>query len=555
MTAHESAKPWSLLGVILAAVLLGRCAPPEPVTTDGVPATVGLVSPTSPLGLNYGESATLTLGYKLRGEPRPGITLRLSPDGDDGGATLSTAKVVTNDQGEASALLTAGAAESAFHVLVSAPQAEELVIDVAVSRYAFGTMRVELDATTVAPTAVEIEAGLFIDQGCAELMPMAKLTGALRSLQKAVPAGGLLFSTLLLRDYTVIGRAADKHGRLVARGCVGMPERLLKSGIEVPLTVPLQPVSMSPVGSFTLTSSLQLQLPSTLYAGLACKYGLAQTLIDALVAAVPAANKDVALRLQTARAALDPKGCRSTGVTGEPPDQGVQTLLGSAAGMTLGAVAVDLTAVQSAAGLRTQLDVRGSADTRWVGDHTLQGLTLQTPTKNATYPLSDVPVPLVRELPLRLDDNRLVVPSHALSLQLPRWWRRALTELILVPRGVTQTPMQLWQMAIGAARSGTAVGCDAVEAVLCSKLAAPCKGVLVGPCQAASTSVAAALLHALDDANTQLDLRYGLAADLDDPDDAFQAKALANGLGSGEIDLGSGTSALTATVIGTRRAE
>ena len=53
----------------------------------------------------------------------------------------------------------------------------------------------------------------------------------------------------------------------------------------------------------------------------------------------------------------------------------------------------------------------------------------------------------------------------------------------------------------------------------------------------------------------QLDLRYGMSADLDDPDELLQAKALSGGQAAGELVLGTGTAAFTATATGTRRAD
>lgn len=544
--------------LVLSVALLGLsgCTSADQAADDGLPAMLSLLSPVSPLGLNYGESAVLELGYTLHGKPRAGVTLRLSTDGDDGGTTLSSASVVTNDRGQASVLLTAGAAESAFHVLVTVAQADELVIDVAVSRYAFGSLAVRLDAVTVAPSAVAIEAGLYTDQGCSELAPMLKLLGALRSAQNGSPYAELRFTKLLLRDYTVLARALDWRGRPVATGCVGMPERLLRSAVTVPLAVPLHPLFLSPVGSFTIKSELQLHLPSPPFATLACRYGLGQVLLDALVAAVPPADRALAMRLQAARALLDGKGCRAAGMPAEAPDQSVQTLLGgTSAGANLITVATDMSAVQDTAVLTSRLDIRGSEATRWFADHTLQTLTLKSPMMSAIYALSDVPNPMVRELPLGVHENLLSVPPHALSLQLPQRWRRALNELVLEPRGVAMNPMQLWQAAIASARSGMATGCPAIEAVLCSKLASPCKGLLSGPCMTATSNVAMTLQHALDDASARLDLSYGLAADLDDPDDLLRAKALTSGQASGEIELGSGTAAFTAIVTGSRRAD
>jgi hypothetical protein len=555
MAMLATALPRLFHRLLAVAALLAGCAAPEPMADDDIVASLALVSPHSPLGLNYGESATLTFAYALRGEPLAGITLHVSPDGDDAGAALSTASVVTNDRGEASALLTAGAAESAFHVVVTAPQAQDLVVDVAVSRYAFGTLLVGVDATAVAPTAVAVEAGLFTDQGCADLPPMSKLTGALRSAQQQDRQAKLLFSTLLIHDYTVVGRAYDQSGHLVALGCVGVPEELLKFAAGPPVTVPLHPVYPSPVGSFTIKSALQLQLPSQLFPGLSCRYGLAQTLLDELIAQVAPADHDVAMRLRAARAPVDPHGCRTTAGTGDAPDQNLQTLLqATAPAATLTAIAADMAAVQQAATLTSQLDIRGSASTRWVGDHTLIDVTLQSQTTPKTYSLADVPTPTVRELELSLVDGQLSVPTHALSLRLASLWRRALTDLVLRPRGVLMTLPQLWQAVLSGAHSGTASGCDAVEAVLCGKLAPPCKGTLSMPCQAATANVAVYLQEDLSDAPSDLDLRYGLSIKPDDPDDMVAARSLSMGQASGEIDVGSGTAGFTATVSGLRRA-
>ena len=81
---------------------------------------------------------------------------KLTIDSPTGGGTLSTPTAVTNDLGEASVRLTAGAVESAFHVTVAAPLAPELVVDVAVSRFAFGTLRVVLDASPVSLGAIQL---------------------------------------------------------------------------------------------------------------------------------------------------------------------------------------------------------------------------------------------------------------------------------------------------------------------------------------------------------------------------------------------------------------
>ena len=216
----------------------------------------------SPLGLSYGEQTTLQFRYLVQGEPQAGVALKLWIDSTTGGGTLSTPTAVTNDLGEASVRLTAGTTESAFHVTVSAPQTTDLVVDVAVSRFAFGTLRVLLDASPVSLAAVQLRVGLYPNTACNDLSPTPVLMGALRSQRQNGPRGELLFGTLLIQPYAVVGRAEDQSGRLIGYGCVEVPERLLRADLNIPVEVPLGIVQPSPVGSYLLDIQITPQWPA-----------------------------------------------------------------------------------------------------------------------------------------------------------------------------------------------------------------------------------------------------------------------------------------------------
>jgi hypothetical protein len=538
----------SLLVLLLMIAACGEVGMPP---VDAPAATLVLASPESPIGLSYGEQATLLLRYRQRGQPQAGVTLRLATDGTAGGATLSTASVVTNDRGEASALLTSGASEAAFHVVVSAPLASDLVIDVAVSRYAFGSMAVDVDGTAYTGTTA-VRAGLFTDVDCAQLPPTPKLLGALRSLTRPERRSLLVFNTLLRRSYSVIGRAEDSAGHLLAYGCVEVSEQLLSAGVLVPVTVPMRPIYPDPVGSYSLRSELQLP-PAAIapWSTLACATGLGQTLVDALVAALAAPERDLATRITSARGAIDARGCRI--VTSADPDQSVQTLLGgNPMGSTMSAVAADTASILSAAVLASRLDVRGATAGGFVADHTVGSITLSTAATPVTYPLSDVYLPSVRDLLLVQDEFDLTVPAHGLSVQLPRLWRRAQQDLVLAPRRLTMTPSQLWQQAVMAARQGTMTGCDAIEAAICASIAAPCKGPVATACMLAVGAVSGKLTTSLDDASAPIDLRYATTLTVEDPNGTLQARALGNGQLTATLELRAGPTAVSGPVTGMR---
>lgn len=541
--------------VALLAVALGlACGESGPMSSEGPQATVALVSPMGALGLHYGEQATLLLRYRHLGQGIAGTTLSLHIDSDNTGTTLSADRVVTNDRGEASVLLTAGAAEAAFHVLVSAPLANELVIDIAVSRYAFGNLDVSLDASDL-PGVTMVRAALVTGVGahCAALLPTAKLGPVLRSQQANKNRGVLPFSTLLVQPYSVLGRAEDSTGRLLGYGCVELSDDLLRTGLRAVVPVPLGPVFPSPLGRYDLAFELKSKPSSpALWELLACAQGLGQVLIDAMLPVVPTADKDVATRLTALRGALDTTtGCR-TG-TDKPDDKLHALLAGTAAGTALVPVAQDAAAIVGGLKLATLLQVYVSNDRDTLATHTLTSATLATSTRSANYSLATVPVPAVTNLLLTQNGVLLTIPEHALTLRLPSLWRQAMSELVIVPRSLTMTPAQLFQAAVTMSVSSGKNGCDAVEALLCSAMSPPCTGKLSAACLQATSAIASSLTRSFDDAMPDYDLWLSLSATMEDPDGTLETQTFDDGQVSGRVLTGSGLLTLSGTATGARR--
>jgi hypothetical protein len=538
-------------------LLGGACGGAPMSTANGPQATLALISPVAPLGLHYGEQATLVLRYLLSGQPTPGVTLSLHIDSDNTGATLSSDEIVTNDDGEASVLLTAGAAEAAFHVVGTAPMAANLSIDVAVSKYAFGNLNVLVDATMVPGMVEQVQAALFPGTSCAALSPTPVLMLGTegRGQQAAGQQAMLAFPTLLVRSYSVIGRAEDASSRLLAYGCVDIPDTILTDPGAV-VSVPLSPVYPSPLGNYAMTLHLTSapQQPPTLWNELACSQGLGQVLLDATLQALTATNEKLAMQLQGMRTNPDGNGCRSGTGT---PDDNLQGLLAPAsppappggAGATLVQVAPDGAAVQDGLQLTTELQVYASGSSDILAAHTLQAATFSSSKGSNTYVLTTLPVPTASDLLLGQKGDVLTVPEHELTLRLPALWRQAFDDLVLPP---PMTPEELFQTAVASATSGVNMGCAAVEAMLCMGVTPPCVGELQPACLTAATAVGANLTSVLADAAPGFDLSLSMTLTMEDPTGTLQAQTLDQGQVNGQAITAAAVLTLTGTATGTR---
>lgn len=547
-------RPAALAAAVLLPLFpLAGCSDETGDPMDGPAAVLTLVSPPSPpapLGLHYGEQATLLFRYRNHGQPEAGVTLKAVTDGDAGGATLSAERLVTSDRGEAGVVLTAGASETAFHVVVSAPSATDLIIDAAVSRYAFGSIDVLIDGTMLGgpgPLPTAVRGTLFGGTLCAQLPPLPKPGPGLRTQRASEPRSVLTFATLLVQPYSIAARAEDDSGHLLGYGCLDVPEQLLKTGQRAVVVVPMQPVHPSPVGSYTLTTDLANQPPEP-WPKLGCATGTGQVLLDAVLAGVKAVDADLAMRLSALRAMPDAMGCR-TAV--DKLDAKLHAILTpSTAGMTFSAVAGEALGLLRGGTLTSELVVRAAAP-QPVGDHSLRTLRFDVGMRSSTLALDTLLGGSATELPLAVSGSSLTVPTHRLSLRLASQWQRGVQELVLTPRGIsTMSVGQLFTAAVTAAQRMAASDCSAVEALVCEGVAAPCVGVVRSACLTGKTATAQALDRVFSEPMLpSLETAMSFKLTLLDPDGTLKATAL----GSGQLTGASGTAAGDAGLGGTSR--
>ena len=515
---------------------------------DAQPITTLTLLSRAPLGLHYAERATLSFRYRRAGEAVPGATLTVHLDRDDTGATLSADRLITNDRGDASVLLTAGASEGAFHVVIDAPSAPSLIVDVAVSRFDFGSLDVLVDATPF-EAAVLVRAGLVLDSGCPKLPATPQPLPAARINQASERRATLPFPVLVLMPYSVYARAEDSQGRLIAYGCIDIPESLLRTGLRPLVSVPLAAAMPSPLGSFDLTLDLTTRPPTPdSYVSIACSSGQGQLLLDGLLEALALLDGALAARVLALRAPLDMAGCRAGSAS---LDERLQMILVSTtAGTLLQSVASDLSAVRSRSSLGTQLDITSGSQGQFQARHTLRTLRFSLGGSSTQYSLSSLPVISASDLSIQQSGARLTVPSHVLMLGLPGYWQRAIVDLVLAPRGILQSPAQLFSSAVDTASASAMTGCAAIESAICSQLAPPCVGKLVAACVAGRDSGSTRLTQALSNRPPGYDLSLSMQLQLDDSSGSLQAQRVQGGQVSGLAGGVSGSTVLSGTASG-----
>ena len=536
------------LSALIAVVCATTCGDGSDDGMTEPAAALALLS-RAPLGLHYAERTTLSVRYRRSGQPIPGATLSVHLDRDDSGATLSADRLITNDRGEASVLLTAGASEGAFHVVIEAPLAPSLVVDVAVSRFDFADLDVFVDATAIDSTTL-VRAGLVLDASCTQLPVTPQPLSAARLNQASERRATLPFTVLVVKPYSIYARAEDAQGRLLAYGCVDIPETLLRTGLRPLVPVPVTAVMPSPLGTFGLQLDLVTRAPSPdPYAILACPVGQGQLLLDGLLEALGPMDAALANRVAASRSPLDAAGCRvGTGAL----DERVHTILAAApSGGQLQSAANDLVALRSAATVNTLLEVTAGSGSQFQARHTLQSIRFTLgPTSTKQYSLSALPVIAANDLTLQQTGASLMVPPHVLTLQLPTWWGRAITDLALTPRGILQPPSALFAAAVNTASANALTGCAAVESVICGVVAAPCAGKLTSVCGAGRDSAAGRLAQALTSSPPGFDLSWSMILHLEDPNGSLKAQKIGSGQVSGIAGGASGSSMLSGTASG-----
>jgi hypothetical protein len=462
------------------------CGDHGPSPPDGGPPLALDVVGVSQRGLIFGETQSLSVrlhSADAGNDPVPNATVRFSIFRDPAGSTLTTDHARTDGNGVASVQLTAGQAVAAFVVSATANNAPEALFDVSVAKSSddFVDLAVVLSWPGGDPTMTTLRAILFDDRGCADLPPATNQPAPFRALSATGSDATLQLQRLLRRSYAVVGRAEDAAGgRLLGYGCVEVGPGLLPPASSSTLPLPLQAVSATPVGSYTLASQLTPANASAAavlapWRTLDCPNGAAQLLLDAL-----GINQGTP----------DGKGCKSA-----PVDSQLQAALGVSAGQ-LAAIYGDLQAILgNGAELTSTLTVSPAGARAYTAEHRLGSVRLRSAAAAQEYDLGALGLPIVRvaNIATSHDGKTLTLGSHGFTFGWHTIWKQALLDLSSLP---TPSLGSLMSEIVAGARSGSLTGCAAVADVCsaCSTAACADAGVAIG----ASWEAALAPVSAID---------------------------------------------------------
>ncbi len=476
-----------------------------------------LSPPGSQIGLHYNKSVVLRVSYHQEGAAMQAVvggSVRFSIFGDPAGSTLSADRVNTDATGVAQVTLTGGAAEATFRVTASAPNAPDAEFQVAVSKLDFVQLDVQLEWDASAPTT--LAALLYANQPCAQLAPTPTPPPALRQGQTAGPSGTVAFINLLSMNYSVVGRAEDAMGHLLAEGCLDVPSALAPAGSTGTLPLPLLAVTPTATGSYALNSSLTIaaaaagQATGPWHALSDCPNGLAQALLDATSAALTATSLQSAIAAERGAASGTPPCRPSMVASANSLDLDLENLLimtGSPA-TDLSAMVGDLDTLTATAQLTSTLTISAAGPQTLTGEHALGKLTLGGSTPAIDLTASGLPIIDVKDVAIDYTQGTITIGTHGFTLRLPSLWQMAFESTAIGGRFAALMPPSTrgWLgLAVGAVSHGGMNGCSGVEDLVCTRTgAAGCAG-----------KVAPACLAALDTLTTQLEAGFATTPGID----------------------------------------
>jgi hypothetical protein len=518
-----------------AICALVACAGSGPgLTTTGdrkLVAVPGMFPPS----LSPGAKGTALFALTSGGVGIPGqlVTFSLLDDpsdpGDDPkGATLAKTSAVTDAAGGVTVEVRAGG-ETTLNLRATAgsTQSDPLKILVALGKGSVVVTPYFAPDSNAAAQTTNIEVMIFDGLPCATIN-LASPPKPPLDAQMLSASGGTTLPELVrtTSDHAVVSRALNSRRNAIAVGCVDVAGTSLITDGTVEIWLPLHDIVPDPIGTFTVTSVLQLQAPLAAAAAIAgpwrdlgdCPLDPAQLLLDCVIDALsPATDQDPldcvpngapggegalgdAFMARRGLPILDGNGaatgCRGAtyGVApGAPPslDAIAMGLFGSPAPpllVALPAIGTEAAHVLDRPQLHSVLTIgaAGPPD-QYAVMHTLTSVTFESYKTNPTATTTTADVDLV---PLALPaltayasattrDGLLVIDSHGFSLRLGRVARAGFARTSLAPRlGVADASAgKLVAGIAGLAKSadGAASDCAAFDLVLCAAVGAPTK--------------------------------------------------------------------------------
>lgn len=477
--------------MVVAGCGPGAGGPPD----GGPPLTLEVLDPPgAQIGLHYGKSVALRVAYHTddaEARPLTGQTVRFSIFGDPAGSTLASDHATTDAAGVATVGLTAGQAEASFNVVASAVNAPDAQFDISVSKLDF----VELDVALAwsGPPTTTLRALLYDDRDCSALPPAPTQPAPFRALSKAnANQATLQFLNLLSKKYAIVGRADSASGALDGYGCIDVGAELIPPGSVSTLPLPLGAAVASPVGSYTLTSTVQPAVARTQPVTHVwqtfgdCSYGAAQMLLDAMGVT---SNRDP----------VDTTGCRPTSTTSL--DKQLQDLLVAppmAPAAALAYIADDVENITGVATLTSHLTVSAAGPGSFVGEHALASASFSVGANSKSYDLVQLGLPVVdvKDIAVGDDGATLTIGDHGFTVGWTTLWQQAFYDLSLGVRfptlGSPPIPSLVAAVVAVASRNGK-TGCAAVDDLVCTVTAGSGSCALATPCANALAPLAATL--------------------------------------------------------------
>jgi hypothetical protein len=438
-----------------------------------------------------------------------------------GGAVLSLDAGVTDAYGRVWLQVIAGTATMApFHVRVSSPRADEVMLSVIVDNVRRGRVEVVPELSpALAPADVDnIQLHLLRAQLCSEITPTRPPSGTPATIG---PGTSYTFGAVSSEDTNaVLGEARDAADKVRARGCVDLPGPTVIEEETIRLPLPLAAPRPTPVGSYEATSVLMFfSQPSGAKAIIAAFDELSacdadpgrlwlDCTVDALTPAsaadpldcIPGPDDEAAFggRLAARRGRTPPgapPGSRCRGPLDsadrnslEVQIEGMFAMQNPKLTQDLEALGTDVGSLVSAVQLKSTLHVGAtSAPNLFQVDHVLD--VLQLGEANAIVDLFSLGLPIraQRLVPMTYTDNKAVFDRHSFTLRLGSAARLAFERTVLTRHGfandVNSFVNGLFASAIYLDRGTPRKGCLALGALVCPLVGAP-EGCLDEACPA-----------------------------------------------------------------------
>ncbi len=510
------------------------------------------------VGLRPNKESSLRVRYTDRlGNPFARAAIQVAIYGDPKGSTLSLSTTVTDDNGEASVTVRAGASAATFSVRITASQ-DKVTFYIEVTTAELGALSIQSKYSGSLPLLSLVKVTYFLthDATCATIDPLKPPPDA-RERETSLVGPLVPFKAVPLdKDHAVMARARDAKDVVRAVGCVDVPRSVLKPDRSVMVWLALWDQLPRAQGAYDLVTTITISKgsaagswPRPVADALApwtdlsdCQHDPAQLLLDCIIDAVDSADpldcKVPATGLSAKTAALmAERGALSAGCRGDTTARGSPSLDKTVTQIMAGNHKGTLTALAkvpgAALGALGQVQLESTlelgplnASGVTAARHTLQIVTFRSAKAKTSHKVSQIGLPAVQALGVKATVStnwHLSLARHQLSLRYGLMARQAMGELVLAKAGLPGSSAALAAKLAGLVDTTFGgkpfSGCPALEALAC-KAARLGPGCLKQACANGLTALATYLDagFAAMDAHAGPDLSLEGSVDLLDSD-------------------------------------